>query len=195
MMQRQKRIYIAVHLKFQNYSEYSSILLQNLAEASAEMIKKIRWLCSHYDIGPHDVYNFDELRLFAAKQDKNSTTLAFKSDKDPMIRKIQNPKEAYTGIIMANGDGSELMVFLVTKKALPIGSTIHSVQVDDRQWDKDRKCVVVKKVDIRFTVLHGITVLKVPPGVKAWCSGNITKAFLLLTLFRTDRPSILQVKI
>ena len=166
-----------------------------MAEASAEMLKKIRWLRSHYDIGARDIVNFDEVRLYATPQDPNSTTLAFKSDKDPMIRKIQNPKEAYTGIIMANGDGSELTVFLVTKKALPDGCKIHTVQIDDRQWDKNRKCVIVKKVDIRFTVIHGITVLKVPPGVKAWCSGNITKAYLMLTLFCTDRPSILQVRI
>ena len=53
--------------------------------------------------------------------------------------------------------------------------------------------MVVKKLDVQFTVLEGVTVVKVPPGMKAWCGGKVTMAFLLLTLFRVEEPSILQV--
>ena len=105
-----------------------------------------------------------------------------------MIRKIQNPKEAFTGIFMVNGDGENLMVFLVTKKALPVNSVIHTVTVEEREW-KDG-AVKVTPLDIRFTVIHGVTVLKVPPGKKAWRSGLVTQAYLKLALFRrTNHPA------
>ena len=108
-----------------------------------------------------------------------------------MVRKVANPKEAFTGIIMANGDGENLMVFLVTKKALPENSIVHTIMVEERTW-KDNQ-VKVTPIMIPFAVIHGITVLKVPPGSKAWCSSIITQAMLQLSLFRVDSPSLLQV--
>ena len=89
---------------------------------------------------------------------------------------------------MVNGDGENLMVFLVTKKALPVNSVIHTVTVEEREW-KDG-AVKVTPLDIRFTVIHGVTVLKVPPGKKAWRSGLVTQAYLKLALFRrTNHPA------
>ena len=107
-----------------------------------------------------------------------------------MVRKIQNPKEAFTGIIMANGDGSELMVFLVTKKGLPENCKITTITVEERTWEGGK--VKVTPVEVRFAVIHGVSVLKVPSGRKAWCSSVITEAFLRIALFRTE-DSILQV--
>ena len=92
---------------------------------------------------------------------------------------------------MVNGDGSDTMVFLVTRKALPADSKIHVITVEERSWEGGK--VKVSQVDINFTVLHGITIIKVPPGKKAWCSGPITEAFLRAALFRVDEHSILQV--
>ena len=83
------------------------------------------------------------------------------------------------------------MVFLVTKKGLPENSVTHTVTVEEREWVNG--AVKVTKVDIHFTVIHGVTVLKVPPKKKAWCSGLVTQAYLKLALFREDQPSILQV--
>lgn len=144
-----------------------------------------------YDIPPSRIWNFDEIRIYASPQDLHSQTLEFSSVRDPMVHKIANPKEAFTGIIMVNGDGKNLMVFLVTKKALPSDSTIHTVKEEEREWVGG--AVKVTKVDFHFTVIHGITVLKVPPQKKAWCSGSVTRAFLRLALYRVDEPTLLQV--
>ena len=164
-----------------------------MARTSAEMLQKIRWMRAHYNIPPSRVYNFDELRLNSSEQGLNQRTLEFASVKDPMVKKIANPKEAFTGILFANADGSELMVFLVTKKGLPVDSNIHTITVEDRDWNSKEQSVNVKKLDVQFTIINGVTVVKVPPGMKAWCGGKVTIAFLLLTLFRMDEPSILQV--
>ena len=157
------------------------------------MLQQIRWMRAQYDIPLSRVWNFDEIRLNSTDQDLNQRTLEFASVKDPIVKKIANPKEAFTGILFANADGSELMVFLVTKKGLPVGSVIHTIQVEDRDWNSKEQRVVVKKLDVQFTVIEGVTVVKVPPGMKAWCGGKVTMAFLLLTLFRVEEPSILQV--
>jgi hypothetical protein len=162
-----------------------------LAETSAQMLQLVRWIQSQQDIPPSRIWNFDEVRIYSSPQDLNSHTLQFASVRDPMVRKVANPKEAFTGIIMANGDGENLMVFLVTKKALPANSIVHTITVEDRTW-KDGQ-VKVTPVTIPFAVIHGITVLKVPPGSKAWCSSIITQAMLQLSLFRVDSPSLLQV--
>ena len=108
-----------------------------------------------------------------------------------MVRKVANPKEAYTGIVMVNGDGSELQICLVTKKALPPNCTVHTIMMEERTWEN--KTVKVTPVAINFTVIQGITVIKAPPGKKVWCSSLITEAFLKATLFRVDEDSILQV--
>lgn len=155
------------------------------------MLKLVRWLRSQYDIPPSRIWNFDEIRIYSSPQDLSSQTLDFASTRDPMIRKIQNPKEAFTGLIMVNGDGENLMVFLVTKKGLPSDSVIHTITVEEREWVNN--AVKVTPLDIHFTVIHGITVLKVPPKKKAWCSSLVTQAYLKLALFRVDEPSILQV--
>ena len=86
------------------------------------MLQQIRWMRAQYNIPLSRVYNFDEIRLNSSDQDLNQRTLEFASVKDPIVKKIANPKEAFTGILFGNADGSELMVFLVTKKGLPVGS-------------------------------------------------------------------------
>ena len=107
------------------------------------------------------------------------------------MKKVANPKEAFTGIIMANGDGKNLMVFLVTTKKLPLESVVHTLTLHERTWENNQ--VKVTPVAISFAVIHGVTVLKVPPGRKAWCSSIITEAYLRIALFRVDENSILQV--
>ena len=62
------------------------------------MIKLVRRLRDQYDIGPKDIYNFDEIRIYSSPQDLHSQTLEFQSVRDPYAKKIQNPKEAYTGM-------------------------------------------------------------------------------------------------
>ena len=61
------------------------------------MVKQVRLLRDQYNISPKDIYNFDEVRIYASPQDLHSQTLEFSSVRDPYARKIQNPKEAYTG--------------------------------------------------------------------------------------------------
>ena len=155
------------------------------------MLKMVRWIRGKLDIPPARVWNFDEIRIYSLPQDLHSYTLEFASVRDPMVRKIQNPKEAFTGIIMINGDGSELMVFLVTMKGLPAGCEIHKITVEERTWKN--KSVKVTPVEVQFAVLHGVTVIKAPVGKKAWCSSLITQAFLKAALFRIEEHSILQV--
>ena len=155
------------------------------------MLKQIRYIRSSLDIPPKNIWNFDEIRIYASPQDLNSCTLEFASCKDPMVRKVANPKEAYTGIVMVNGDGLEMMVFLVTKKALPEDCNVHTITIKERTWEENK--VKVTPVDVRFAVIHGVTVIKVPPGRKAWCSALITEAFLRIALFRVEEETILQV--
>ena len=50
---------------------------------------------------------------------------------------------------MVNGDGSELMVFLVTNKKLPEGYEVHTISLQERTWDKDEKKVIVEDVENR----------------------------------------------
>ena len=70
---------------------------QVLAKTSAEMLKQVRWIREKYDIPPERVWNFDEVRIYSSPQDLHSSTLEFSSVRDPMVRKIANPKEAFTG--------------------------------------------------------------------------------------------------
>ena len=120
-------------------------------------------------------------------------TLELASVRDPLVRKVANPKEAYTGIVMASGDGETLIFVLVTNKALPSGYPTHTIVVEQRRWDKKLKKVIVTPITITFSVVHGITVLKVPPNSKAWCSAIVTEAFCRLFMSKCESPSILQV--
>ena len=156
------------------------------------MIRLVRRIRDQFDIPPSRIWNFDEVRIYATPQDLHSHTLEFTSVRDPAVRKVANPKEAYTGIVMANGDGENLMVFLVTTKKLPPENVVHTLTLQERTWVNNE--VKVTPVNIPFAVVHGVTVLKVPPGTKAWCSSLITEAYLRLALFRVDDNSILQVK-
>ena len=152
------------------------------------MARKMR---TQLQIPPSRVWNFDEIRIYSSPQDLHSHTLEFRSVRDPMVMKVANPKEAYTGIILGNGDGSTLQVFLVTTKALPPESVVHEVEIEERSLDSG--AVLVTSVKIPFAVIAGVTVIKVPPGRKAWCSTAITEAMLRLALFRVDEPHLLQV--
>ena len=151
---------------------HSLLATQEIASSSAEMLKMARKICIQLDIPPSRIFNFDEVRINSSPQDLHSHTLEFKSTKDPMVMKVSNPKEAFTGIIFANGDGTMLQVFLVTTKALPADSIVHEVTIEERSWVAG--AVKVTPVAIPFAVIAGITVLKVPPGRKAWCSSAIT---------------------
>jgi hypothetical protein len=155
------------------------------------MLKIARKLRIQYDIPPSRIWNFDEVRIYSSPQDLHSHTLEFSSVRDPFAVKVANPKEAFTGIIMANGDGSCLMVFLVTKKALPPEYVVHTLALEERSWEDGG--VKVSTVTIPIAIIHGICVLKVPAGRKAWCSSLITEAYLRLALFRLREDSILQV--
>ena len=155
------------------------------------MLKLVRWPRNQLDIPPSRIWNFDEVRIYATPQDLHSHTLEYASVRDPFAKKVGNPKEAYTGIIMANGDGENLMVFLVTKKKLPPESVVHTLTLKERTWENNM--VKVTPVKIAFAIIHGVTVLKVPSGRKAWCSSLITEAYLRIALFRVDENSILQV--
>ena len=64
------------------------------------MVKQVRQLRDQFNISPKDIYNFDEVRIYASPQDLNSQTLEFSSVRDLYARKIQNPKESYTGIVI-----------------------------------------------------------------------------------------------
>ena len=156
------------------------------------MLKMVRWIRKQKDIPPSRIWNFDEIRIYSSPQDLHSRTLEFASVHDPVAMKIANPKEGYTGIIMGNGDGSTLMVFLVTTKALPADSVVHTVTLDRRTWENGG--VKVTPVSIFFAVICGIVVLKVPPGGKAWCSAEVTQSFLEATLF-LEEGSLVQVNI
>ena len=155
------------------------------------MLKMARKIRSELQIPPARVWNFDEIRIYSSPQDLHSHTLEFASVRDPMVMKVANPKEAFTGIILANGDGSTLQVFLVTTKALPPQSIVHHVTIEERAWVAG--AVTVTPVKIPFAVIAGITVIKVPPGRKAWCSTGITEAMLRLALFRVEEHSLIQV--
>jgi len=96
------------------------------------MVKYVRRLRDQFDIPPKRIYNFDEIRIYSSPQDLHSQTLEFSSVRDPFVKKISNPKEAYTGIIMANGDGSDLMIFLVTTKALPSKFVVETLTLEER---------------------------------------------------------------
>ena len=74
------------------------------------MLKMARMIRSQLRIPPSRVWNFDEIRVYSSPQDLHSHTLEFASVRDPLAMKVQNPREAYTGIIMVNGDGSCLQV-------------------------------------------------------------------------------------
>ena len=111
--------------------------------------------------------------------------------RDPHAKKIANPKEAYTGVIAVNGSGDDAMVFLVTTKRIPPEFVANTITLQERTWEEND--VKVTDIQIPFAVIHGITVLKVPPGRKAWCSSLVTEAYLRQSLFRLDEPSILQV--
>ena len=65
---------------------------------------------------------------------------------------------------MASGDGETLAFVLVTTKALPSGYETEVMILEQRNWDKKQKKVIVALVTITFAVIHGIVVLKVPPG-------------------------------
>ena len=155
------------------------------------MLKMARKIRSQLSIPPSHIWNFDEIRIYSSPQDLHSHTLEFASVRDPLAMKIANPKEAFTGIIMANGDGSCLMVFLVTNKALPAEHVVHTLSLEERTWVDG--AVKVTKVEIPFAIIHGISVIKVPPGRKAWCSSLITEAYLRIALFRLRESAILQV--
>ena len=155
------------------------------------MLKMARKIRTQLQIPPSNVWNFDEIRIYSSPQDLHSHTLEFRSVRDPLVMKVSNPKEAYTGIILGNGDGSTLQVFLVTKKTLPPESVVHEVEIEERTWDAG--AVKATPVKISFTVIAGVTVIKVPTGRKAWCSTAITEAMLRLALFKVDEPHLLQV--
>ena len=164
-----------------------------LAKSAADMLKLVRWTRDQHSIPPSRIWNFDEVRIYATPQDLHSHTLEFSSVRDPCVKKVANPKEAYTGIVMANGDGENLMIFLVTKKKIPPEFVVHTLTLHERSWENNE--VKITPIEINFAVIHGITVLKVPSGRKAWCSSLITEAYLRLALFRVDEHSILQVNI
>ena len=86
------------------------------------------------------------------------------------------------------------MVFLITAKKLPPESVVQKLTLQKRTWENGG--VKVTPIDIEFAVIHGITVLKVPPGSKAWCSTLVTEALLRLALFhiRKHKKAILQVR-
>ena len=69
-----------------------------LAETSAQMLRLVRWIRAQQDIPPSRVWNFDEVRIYSSPQDLNSHTLEFASVRDPMVRKVANPKEALTSM-------------------------------------------------------------------------------------------------
>ena len=118
----------------------------------------------------------DEIRVYASAHDLNTMTLELSSVRDSLVRKLVNPREGYTGIVMASGDGETLAFVLVTTKALPSGYPTEVMTLEQRKWDKKQK-VIVAPMTIPFAVIHGIVALKVPPGYKAWCSGIITEDF------------------
>jgi hypothetical protein len=155
------------------------------------MLKMVRWIRKQKSIPPSRIWNFDEIRIYSSPQDLNSHTLEFASVRDPMAMKIANPKEGFTGIIMANGDGSTLMVHLVTTKALPKEKIVHTATIERRTWENG--AVKVTLVDVQFAVICGIVVIKVPSGGKAWCSSEITQKYLETVLFKVDDPTMVQV--
>ena len=153
----------------------------------------MRRVIQDHGVLPKDIFCFDEIRIYASSQDLNTMTLELASVKDPLVRKIANPREAYTGIVLASGDGETLAFVLVTTKGIPSNYPLHGMELEQRKWDNKSKKVIITPITINFAVIHGITVLKVPPGSKAWCSGIITEAFCRLFMTRCTSPSILQV--
>ena len=165
-----------------------------MAETGAEMVRLVRRIRDQFDIPPARVWNFDEVRIYSSPQDLHSRTLEFQSVRDPYAKKVANPKEGYTGIVMCNGSGTELMVFLVTTKKIPPEFVVHSMTLQERSWEDNQ--VKVTDVEVQFGIIHGVTVLKVPPGRKAWCSTLVTQAYLRLALFRIPHyeKTLIQVK-
>ena len=109
------------------------------------MIRQIRRIRDLENIGPSDIWNFDELRIYASPQDLSTYTLEFTDQRDPEVRKISNPKEAYTGIVAASGDGTNLMVFLVTNKKLPDEYPVETLTLTRRIFENnDVKHIPVK---------------------------------------------------
>ena len=155
------------------------------------MLKTVRWIRKQASVPPSRVWNFDEIRIYSSPQDLTSQTLEFASVRDPVAMKIANPKEGYTGIIQANGDGSTLMVHLVTTKALPKESIVHTVTLEERTWENG--AVKVTPKEFQFAVICGVTVLKVPTGGKSWCSSDVTEAYLRTVLFNVTESSVIQV--
>ena len=123
------------------------------------MLKMARTIRAELQIPPSRVWNFDEIRINSSPQDLHSFTLEFQSVRDPMVMKVSNPKEAFTGIILANGDGSTLQVFLVTTKAIPPESIVHYETIEERTWVAGE--VKVTPVKIPFAVIAGTVVIKV----------------------------------
>ena len=138
--------------------------LQVLAALVAEHVRKVRRTIQDYSIKPKDIWCVDEIRVYASAHDLNTMTLELSSVRDPLVRKVANPREGFTGIAMASGDGETLAFVLVTTKALPSGYETEVMILEQRNWDKKQKKVIVALVTITFAVIHGIVVLKVPPG-------------------------------
>ena len=119
---------------------YQSVFpFQLLAAAIAEHIRMIRRLRQDFGIGARDMWCFDEIRVYASSQNLNTMTLELASVRDPLVRKIQNPREAYTGIVMASADGENLVFVLVTTKALPQGSVVHSITMTNENGTPKRR--------------------------------------------------------
>jgi hypothetical protein len=88
----------------------SSGSVQEIARTGAAMVRQVRRLVDDNQIQPRDIRNFDEIRIHSSPMDLTMETLELDGVRDPLVRKIANPKEAFTGVIMVNGDGSELQV-------------------------------------------------------------------------------------
>jgi hypothetical protein len=95
-----------------------------------------------------NIVNWDEIRIYATKQDLGSVTLESANIKDPRVKKIQNPKEAYTGIFKASADGKTLEIYLLTTKKLPQNKIVHEVAVPNYQWNAKSKSVDISQVFI-----------------------------------------------
>ena len=81
------------------------MLFQVLASAISAHVRMVRRIMQDFAVVPKDFWCFDETRIYATKQDLNSVTLEMTSVRDPLVRKIANPREAYTGIVMVSGRG------------------------------------------------------------------------------------------
>ena len=66
----------------------------------------------------------------------------------------------------------------ITNKAIPEEYHLRKITL------RDGKIVIL-------AVIHGISVMKVPPGAKSWCSTEITLAWISIFLYRVPRNSVL----